>query len=111
MTTRQREPADYWVHNDAKMFEVLWETCKNSYRCRIAVSKEEAGGYSAFAVNLPGVVSQGETEREAIEGIREALRGSISVYLSDNDFEGIPWNDTPVDIPQSAVDKWISVHV
>ncbi len=34
---------------------------------------EEEGGFSVFAPELPGCMSQGETEEEALENIREVI--------------------------------------
>ena len=40
---------------------------------------------------LPGVVSQGETEREAVANITEALQGVLEQYLAEG--MAIPWSD------------------
>ena len=45
---------------------------------RIALHKSEEG-YSVSVPGLPGCWSQGETEMEAIENIRDAIREYLSV--------------------------------
>jgi predicted RNase H-like HicB family nuclease len=45
---------------------------------RIALHKSEEG-YSASVPGLPGCWSQGATEKEALENIREAIREYLSV--------------------------------
>ena len=39
----------------------------------VALKKEATGGYSVRCVELPAAISQGETEREALFNIREAI--------------------------------------
>lgn len=47
-------------------------------RYRIALHKSEEG-YSASVPGLPGCWSQGATEQEAVENIRDAIREYLSV--------------------------------
>jgi predicted RNase H-like HicB family nuclease len=47
-------------------------------RYRIALHKSEEG-YSASVPGLPGCWSQGATEREALENIKDAIREYLSV--------------------------------
>lgn len=61
---------------------------QKSYECRIGLIRENDGSYSAYAINLPGVASQGETESEAIANIIDALTGAISEHLVSGQ---IPW--------------------
>jgi predicted RNase H-like HicB family nuclease len=39
----------------------------------VILQKEEEGGYSVRCVELPGAISQGETEKEALDNIRDAI--------------------------------------
>ncbi len=39
----------------------------------IILEKEEEGGYSAQCLELPGAISQGETKKEALRNIKEAI--------------------------------------
>ena len=45
---------------------------------RIALHKSEEG-YSVFVPGLPGCWSQGATEQDAVENIRDAIREYLSV--------------------------------
>lgn len=45
---------------------------------KIALHSSEEG-YSVFVPGLPGCWSQGETEQEAIENIREAIKEYLAV--------------------------------
>lgn len=54
-----------------------------------AVYREDDGRFSAFAVDLPGTVSHGDTVDEALANVRDALECSIAEYL-ETDGE-IPW--------------------
>lgn len=39
----------------------------------IILEKQEEGGYTAYVPSLPGCISQGETEKEALKNIKEAI--------------------------------------
>lgn len=49
---------------------------KTSYELRVLLCPEEQG-FSIFALNLPGIISQGETESEAVANIAEAFHGNF----------------------------------
>ena len=53
---------------------------------RVILEPQEEGGYTAYVPTLPGCVSQGETQDEAMSNIREA----IEVYLDSLRARGIP---------------------
>ncbi|TMG72343.1 MAG: type II toxin-antitoxin system HicB family antitoxin [Betaproteobacteria bacterium] len=58
---------------------------------RIALHKSEEG-YSVSVPGLPGCWSQGATEKEAVENIRDAIREHLSVVddqLRGEDFREI----------------------
>ncbi len=44
---------------------------------RVVLEPQEEGGYTVYVPSLPGCVSQGETNEEALANIKEA----IEVYL------------------------------
>jgi len=44
---------------------------------RVVLEPQEEGGYTVYVPSLPGCVSQGETDEEALANIKEA----IEVYL------------------------------
>ena len=87
-------------------YEIL--TDKKVYECRVGLTQEECGGFSAEVVSLPGVVSEGESEKEALSNLKEAFRAAIGVYF-DSDQE-IPWShETPKEIPLRVKERWILV--
>lgn len=61
----------------------------DSVSCVAELEHNPDGGFTVSIVNLPGVVSEGDTEREALENIKEALRAAIRTYR--NDKVEVPW--------------------
>jgi len=61
-------------------------------------------------MRLPGVVSQGETETEALENIADAFRAAVESYTADG--VNIPWTDNPLckDKPPGSKERWILVN-
>lgn len=49
----------------------------------VVLEQADDGSFSAYVPDLPGCVSCGDTEEEAMEMIREAIRGHVAV-LRDN---------------------------
>ena len=45
----------------------------------IVLEKQDEGGYAVYVPELPGCVSQGENEKEALSNIKEA----INLYLEE----------------------------
>ena len=43
----------------------------------VILRKEPESGYSAQCIDLPGAISQGETRKQAIRNIREAIEGYL----------------------------------
>ena len=48
-------------------------------KVHIAVERDEAGYYVAEVPALPGCLSQGKTQKEAIKNIHEAIKGWMEV--------------------------------
>ena len=46
-------------------------------KIKVCLVPSEEGGYTAIVPSLPGCISEGDTEKEAIENIKEA----IELYL------------------------------
>ena len=54
-----------------------------AFSVKVMIHRAEEGGYWAEDPALPGCVSQGETKKEILENIREAITlhlGAISTY-------------------------------
>ena len=58
---------------------------------KIAISQDEDGVYVIECLNLPGCISQGKTKQEAIENIKDAIRGYLESLKKHN--EEIPIKD------------------
>lgn len=44
------------------------------------VFREEAEGYSAQVVELPGCISQGRNRKETLSNVREAIEGYLEAF-------------------------------
>jgi antitoxin HicB len=55
---------------------------------RIVLRKEPEGVYTAFVPSLPGCITWGETVEHALEMIKDAIQGYISVLQEEG--ESIP---------------------
>lgn len=98
---------------DAGSIEIIAgpeEMIASTYVCEVRIGPEAEGGYSAYAPQLPGAHSQGETEREASESIKEAIGGLIRSYLDSK--EEIPWIDRS-EVPrrqEGEMAKWVTIN-
>ena len=56
-------------------------------KLKVVIESSEEGGFTVYVPSLPGCVSEGETEQEAMQNIREA----IELYLEpvNDDLAGI----------------------
>jgi len=50
-------------------------------KIRVVLEPSEEGGYTVYVPSLPGCISEGETEEEALKNIKEA----IELYLEPVD--------------------------
>jgi len=46
----------------------------------VLLREEPEGGYSAQCVELPGAISEGETRKEALANIKEAIEGYLEAF-------------------------------
>ena len=85
------------------------DSVKPAYECRVMLCPEEVGGFSIHALDLPGVVSQGETEKEAIDNIVDAFTGVIAAYKDAG--SPVPWGPVTVeDVPSGARELRVLVN-
>lgn len=82
---------------------------KNVFECRVLLCPEDEGGYSAHALRLPGVVSQGDSIEEALGNVEDAFRETLISYREDN--RDIPWAAVEIDRPIGSIEKWTLVDV
>jgi len=50
-------------------------------KLKVALEASDEGGYTVYVPSLPGCVSEGENEKEALQNIREA----IEIYIEPVD--------------------------
>jgi predicted RNase H-like HicB family nuclease len=91
-----------------KDIAIRQDNAERYYECCVHVCPDETTGFYAYAANLPGVVSEGETQEEALDGIKDAFRGVVTVYRESG--EPIPWTKEIEAIPDGAVEKRIVVN-
>jgi len=46
----------------------------------VILREEEQGGYSVQCLELPGAISEGDTRKEALKNIREAIEGYLEAF-------------------------------
>ena len=54
-------------------------------RYRILIEQDEDGVYIAECTSFPGCISQGNTRKEALENIQEAIKGYILSLKKHNE--------------------------
>ncbi len=74
--------------------DAKWDYPKNTYRVCVRIARLcdewcNPQGCFVYVPGLPGCASQGDTIEEALENIREALKGCMESYLEHD--EVIPW--------------------
>src|SRR5690349_14857714 len=84
-------------------------TSDRTYECRVLLCPEEEGGFSAFAMKLPGVMSQGDSEQEALENIKDAFQAAIQSYTEAG--KPVPWMDGKIERPAGSFERWVLVNV
>jgi predicted RNase H-like HicB family nuclease len=50
----------------------------------VILREEPEDGYSAQCIELPGAISQGDTRRQAITNIREAIEGYLEAFPEES---------------------------
>ncbi len=81
---------------------------RKPYRLDVRLIREESGGFSVYLANLPGVVSEGDTEEEAVANIQEAFRAVIQSYQGDG--VPIPWQESGLSTDDNEITKWLSAY-
>ena len=58
----------------------------------VVLEPSDEGGFTVYVPALPGCISEGNTEKEALENIREA----IELYLEDTEKRRMPSERSPI---------------
>ncbi len=61
-------------------------------KIKVVLEPQEEGGYTVFVPALPGCISQGETQEEALKNIEEA----IALYLEPDEDDLIEYSEKKV---------------
>ena len=82
-----------------------------AYSLEVRLCREHPEGYSIYAPALPGVVSEGDTRKQALANIGEALQAAIEGYRHEG--QAIPWVAIEEQAQPEAGEKriWIIVNV
>lgn len=56
---------------------------------KVVLEPSDEGGYTAYVPSLPGCISEGDSEREAMENIREAIELYLEPVEDDLVSEGV----------------------
>ena len=57
----------------------------SEYIYKVIIEPQEEGGFTAYVPSLPGCVSQGETYKETLENIREAMELYLEAMKERNE--------------------------
>jgi antitoxin HicB len=52
----------------------------NVYRVPLILTPQEEGGYTVTSPVLPGLVTEGDSLKEALENVEDALRATLELY-------------------------------
>jgi predicted RNase H-like HicB family nuclease len=97
---------------DVRSLKPAWDEPTSTYECRVLLCPENEGGFSAHALNIAGVVSEGDTIEQALERIADAFKGTVEYHLESN--RAIPWRDGDpefFDAMTGTIERWITVDV
>ena len=75
----------------------------------VSIPSKEDGEFVSYCLNLPGAVSCGDSQAEALENLREAVEGCIESYLDAG--ERIPWIEPSSSKDEYDFAEWIDVDV
>jgi predicted RNase H-like HicB family nuclease len=56
-------------------------------KLKVILEKSEEGGYTVFVPSLPGCISEGDTRKEALDNIKEAIKLYLEPVPDDSDFQ------------------------
>jgi predicted RNase H-like HicB family nuclease len=54
-------------------------------RLKVVLEASDEGGFTVYVPSLPGCISEGETEKEALKNIREAIELYLEPVADDAD--------------------------
>jgi predicted RNase H-like HicB family nuclease len=54
-------------------------------RFTVILRAEREGGYSVQCLELPGAISEGETKKQALSNIRDAIKGYLEAFPEESE--------------------------
>ena len=66
----------YWTMSKAKI---------KQGKFTVVLRVEREGGYSVQCLELPGAISEGETKKEALKNIRDAIKGYLEAFPEESE--------------------------
>jgi predicted RNase H-like HicB family nuclease len=69
------------VFSVVNLFTVPWERRGGGMKFKVILEPSEEGGFTVYVPSLPGCISEGDTQEDALKNIREA----IELYLEPVD--------------------------
>ena len=55
-------------------------------KLKVVLEKSDEGGYTAIVPSLPGCISEGDTRKETLKNIKEAVKLYLEPIPDDSDF-------------------------
>jgi len=56
-------------------------------KLKVVLEKSEEGGYTVLVPSLPGCISEGDTRKEALDNIKEAIKLYLEPVPDDSAFQ------------------------
>jgi len=56
-------------------------------KLKVVLEKSVEGGYTGIVPSLPGCISEGDTRKEALNNIKEAIKLYLEPVEDDSDFQ------------------------
>ena len=56
-------------------------------KLKVVLEKSDEGGYTVIVPSLPGCISEGDTRKEALNNIKEAIKLYLEPVEDDSDFQ------------------------
>lgn len=88
--------------------EGFWLVNPGTRRICVWLVPDEAGGFTAESPMLVGVVSEGDDDRSALEGFREACEAALAEYAAAD--ITVPWNALSPRAAPPIQERWIVVR-
>ena len=93
-------PNNHSSNQENRIISIKWEASTPPPHALSVVIERESEGFSAFALNFPGVLSEGDTFDHAIENVKDAflaMRDAMREIQKPMKFSSRPWRERSAD--------------